>query len=715
MNPDDLINYLVKRGKLDAPEAARILDAPGTGKESIEQTLIENGLVEEDVLLTSMSEVYGLPFLQLDSTLLDTELAASLPPKLIETYCVYPLKHEPGSDTIPLAMADPFDVSIMDNLRYITGYQITPVIARREEIVQAIAGVPLGKHGLQRIADLVPWDIDLEALQDAPATDLQSEHSTPIIQLVNSFLRAAYRAKASDIHFEPLEGEVRIRYRIDGILQEAARLPNRVTRACVARLKIMAELDISESRKPQDGRIQLRINQGAVDLRVSVLPTAWGEKVVMRILDRTGEPPSLSQLGMLPSDLKQFRRFLDSSSGMVLLTGPTGSGKTSTLNAALRVLNRTEVNISTVEDPVEYQLEGVNQVAVNPKAGLTFPAALRSFLRQDPDIIMVGEIRDLETARIAVQAAQTGHLVFSTLHTNDAPSTLERLVLMGLEPHLVTGSLLCVVAQRLVRRLCVHCRTEAAPTAEQLALLATSYEKPDVVEAWKAVGCDQCGGSGYKGRLGLFEILTVTARLKQQILTEPSEELLWRVAREEGLRTLLEDGLCKVEKGLTSLDEIFRVITVKRRSEQSETPRASGKRSEEWQPPLRVLDVMTPHVYSLELESSVETAVQKLVEWGVNGAVVVDRSGAPVGVFSLNDLASLVSTGGNSISMLQLAHVMSPWVIKIHPYTPVERAVSLFRRHRVHRLIVMQGKELVGILTPLDLVTRSGEGTARPR
>jgi CBS domain-containing protein len=368
------------------------------------------------------------------------------------------------------------------------------------------------------------------------------------------------------------------------------------------------------------------------------------------------------------------------------------------------------VNISTVEDPVEYQIDGVNQVAVNRKAGLTFPAALRSFLRQDPDIIMVGEIRDLETARIAVQAAQTGHLVFSTLHTNDAPSTLERLILMGVEPHMISGSLLCVVAQRLLRRLCQTCRKQTPATAERLSLLATSYEAPKVVKNWEAVGCEDCNYNGYKGRVGLFEILTVTSRIKQQILADPSEELLWRVAREDGLKTLLEDGLSKVEKGLTSLEEVLRVVTIKRNSSHHEAStkpaRPRLEHEEHWQPPVRVLDVMTSQVHTLAAEITVKKAVQKLLKWGVTGTVVVSKDGSPLGVFSLSDAAALMSTGTETADQLRVQRIMSPWVIKVHPYTPVHRALALFRRHKVHRLIVMEGKKLVGILTPLDLITR---------
>ena len=714
LNPDDLIKHLVSKRLINPEKIQAVLDRRTSSKNSFEQTLIGNGLVEEEVLLQAMSEVYGLPFYRLTSSLLDTKLASTLPAKMMSTHCVYPLQREADCEQIPFAMADPFDVSALDAFRYITGYQITPVLALRKEIEDAISGVYLGEHGFQMIAERVPWDLALDALQEAPSDQLESEHSTPIIQLVNSLLRYAYGSKASDIHFEPQEGLVRVRYRMDGILEEIVELPKRVARACVARIKIMSELDISESRKPQDGRIQIQMGEGAVDLRVSVLPTICGEKVVMRLLDRTGEPPSLAQLGLTPSDLAKFQEFLQASSGMLLLTGPTGSGKTSTLYGALTVLNKMEVNISTVEDPVEYQISGVNQVAVNRKAGLTFPAALRSFLRQDPDIIMVGEIRDLETAQIAVQAAQTGHLVFSTLHTNDAPSTLERLILMGLEPHMVSGSLLGVVAQRLVRRLCLHCRRKSEPSAEQLALLATSYEAPTVAQAWEPVGCEHCKQSGYKGRLGLFEILTVTSRTKQQILADPSEESLWQVARTDGLQTLLEDGVSKVEKGLTSLEEVLRVITVKRRSSPSDsfstvrkTSRA-GKRDDDWQPPVRVLDVMSSQVNTLKLEAPVEEAVRALLQWGVTGSVVVDECGVPQGVFSLNDVAALISKKWTN-SEVQVQDIMSPWIIKVHPYTPVRRALALFQRHRVHRLVVMQGKNLIGILTPLDLITRGDQ------
>ena len=701
MNPDLLIDYLDAHDIVNKAEAGRILSNSTTFKGTLESTLVENGLLEEETLLKAMSEVYGLPYFELEPGILDVELAATLPGKFMETLCVYPLKREPDSDTIPLAMADPFDVNTMDTFRYMTGYQVKPVLALRSQIMSAIAGRLLGRHGMEMIAERVPWDSALESIQDAPWKELESENSTPIIQLVSSILNSAYQSGASDIHFEPHEDVVRVRFRIDGILREIVKLPKRVCRACVARMKIISELDISESRKPQDGRTQLRMPEGDVDMRVSVLPTVWGEKVVMRLLDRTGEPPSLTQLGLNDRDMRQLKTFLMASHGMILLTGPTGSGKSSTLYAALQVLNRPGVNISTVEDPVEYQIEGVNQVAVNRKAGLTFAAALRSFLRQDPDVIMVGEIRDLETAKIAVQAAQTGHLVFSTLHTNDAPSTLERLVLMGLEPHVVSGALLCVVAQRLVRRLCPACRAESSLSEDQRSLLQLSYESPSPSRSWRPVGCDDCDGTGYRGRLGLFEILPITARVKQQILEDPSEELLWQAARREGLTTLLEDGVEKVEKGLTSIDEVLRVVTVKRRgggqepppSNTSAEPTAASPASLEWQPPLRVIDVMTPGVFTITEHEPVKSAVQKMLDRGVTGIVVVDSDESPVGVISLNDVAAFMAVDSRNEGPTEVVDIMSPWVIKIHPYTPVRRAYALFRRHKVHRLVVMEKRK----------------------
>ena len=714
MDPDRLIKYLVEHKRLNEAEALLLLHQPSPNPKSLEQSLVDDGLIGEDELLKAMSEVYSIPYISLDPSNLDVELASSLPRALMETYCVYPLKRSQGDQVLQMAMADPFDISALDTFRYITGLKITPVLALREEILSAVSGELLGKFGLQIIAERVPWDSALETLQITSSQDLDSENSTPIIQLVSSILTTAIRAKASDIHFEPRENAVMVRYRIDGIMQEVVELPVRVNRACVARMKIISNLDISECRKPQDGRTEVRTSDGDVDLRVSTMPTVWGEKVVMRILDRTGEPPTLPQLGLLPGDLEQLESFLKSSHGMILLTGPTGSGKTSTLYAALATLNKPGVNINTIEDPIEYQMAGVSQVAVNKKAGLTFASALRSFLRQDPDIIMVGEVRDLETARIAVQAAQTGHLVFSTLHTNDAPSTLERLILMGLEAHTAAGTLLCVIAQRLVRRLCPNCKVEVSLTDEQAKLLALSYENPKPGSLWGPLGCPECHGAGYKGRLGLFELLPVTARIRQQMLEDPAEERLWAVAREEGMKTLLEDGLIKVEQGLTSLDEVLRVVTVRRRKveeneENGESELPQSHQAPQWTPPVRVMDVMTPEVRTVLCTEKASTITQQLMDWGVTGSIVTNPEGIPVGVISFNDIAFWRQVDDGEDTEVMAQDIMSPWVIKVHPYTPLRRAFNLFQRHKVHRLAVMKGNQLLGILTPLDLVVRADQ------
>jgi type IV pilus assembly protein PilB len=371
VNPDFLIAHLVAEKLIDEAKVLDMLDQPRGGNGSLEQTLVGHGLIAEHDLLQAMSLVYGIPYIKLEPSKLDAELAASLPRALMESYCVYPLKREEGTQVLQMAMADPFDVSAIDTFRYITGLQITPVLALREEILAAVSGEYLGKFGLQIIAERVPWDSALEALQATSNTELDSENSTPIIQLVNSILTTAVRASASDIHFEPLEDVVRVRYRIDGILQEIVELPKRVARACAARMKIISDLDISECRKPQDGRTELRTSEGSVDMRVSTLPTVWGEKVVMRVLDQTGEPPTLTQLGLLPEDLEQLKSFLASSHGMILLTGPTGSGKTSTLYAALRLLNQPGVNITTVEDPVDSGAIGAHGVGSSYGVGLS--------------------------------------------------------------------------------------------------------------------------------------------------------------------------------------------------------------------------------------------------------------------------------------------------------------------------------------------------------
>lgn len=512
-----------------------------------------------------LARARGLRALRLTAEMLDPNLLESMPREVLLNYLVLPLKLQ--SFELTLAMADPLDVVAEDVVRQISGCRILPVVALASEIRAALEGrLGLQENPIESLLAQIPLSDDIVYLEAEPEekepekTDPESE--APIIRLINSIIGDAIRMGASDIHVEPQIHCLRVRYRLDGALKTMVELPKRVQSACLSRLKLMSGIDISESRKPQDGRARILVEGRKIDLRVSSLPTFWGESLVLRILDPKAVLVDLDRLGFNPVDFARLQTVLASSQGMILCTGPTGSGKTSTLYAALRQLNGEADKLITVEDPVEYEMAGINQVQVNLRAGLTFSGALRSILRQDPDVVLIGEIRDLETAEIAVQAAQTGHLVLSTLHTNDALSTLGRLVLIGVAPYLLASSLLCVMAQRLVRRLCPHCCKPGPASPSALSLLALAhFEAPR--KMMQPVGCEHCRQQGYKGRLGLFEILVISDRLREMLLAGNSERELEQVARQEGMRSLLEDGLAKCELGHTSLDEVLRVITVR--------------------------------------------------------------------------------------------------------------------------------------------------------
>lgn len=500
--------------------------------------------------------------------LIDVDLLDEFPLEVLYNYQILPLKRVQFQLTV--AMADPLDVVAEDVVRSITGCKIVRRVAPASQIRAALEG-RLGQveSDIEQILSQIPdYDdvayIEVEEEDETASGQSREAVTPPVIQLVNSILTDAISMKASDIHIEPQKESLRIRYRLDGSLTTMLELPKKVQNACLSRIKLMSGMDIAESRKPQDGRTRARLEGREVDLRVSSLPTFRGEKLVLRILDPEAVVIDLDRLGFSPEDFGRIQQALHSSQGMLLCTGPTGSGKTSTLYSALIQLNTEDENVVTVEDPVEYQLKGVNQVQVNARAGLTFSAALRSILRQDPDVVLLGEIRDLETAEIAVQAAQTGHLVLSTLHTNDAVSTLNRLILMGVEPYMLASSLLCVLAQRLVRRLCSQCKQLGAPSETSLRLLSLAGIHPPDQGFWKPVGCDHCRHLGYKGRLGLFEVLMVTDRIRELLLTGARESELERVARIEGMKSLLEDGLEKCYQGQTSLEEVLRTITVRR-------------------------------------------------------------------------------------------------------------------------------------------------------
>jgi len=506
----------------------------------------------------------GLGAVRLTADLLDAKLIDSMPLEVLLNYRMLPLSCE-GFE-LRLAMADPLDVVAEDVIRQITGCRVLPVVALASEIEDALEGrLGVVENPIESLLAQIPFSDDIVYLKAEPEEQPETgpaEPEAPIIQLINSILGDGIRLGASDIHIEPQTHSLRVRYRLDGALKVMVELPKRVQSACLSRLKLMAGIDISETRKPQDGRAWALVDGRKVDLRVSSLPTFWGESLVLRILDPKAVLVDLDRLGFSPSDFAKLESVLAASQGLILCTGPTGSGKTSTLYAALRQLNGEAEKLITVEDPVEYEMAGINQVQVNVRAGLTFAGALRSILRQDPDVVLIGEIRDLETAEIAVQAAQTGHLVLSTLHTNDALSTLGRLMLIGVAPFLLASSLLCVMAQRLVRRLCPHCCKPGPASPAALSLLALAQlEPPETL--LQAVGCEHCRQQGYKGRLGLFEMLIISDRLREMLLAGSTEKELEKVARQEGLRSLLEDGLAKCAQGQTSLEEVLRVITVR--------------------------------------------------------------------------------------------------------------------------------------------------------
>ncbi|MBT9584631.1 Flp pilus assembly complex ATPase component TadA [bacterium] len=518
-----------------------------------------------------MARDCGIACVSLRDEGFDASLLQQLHSEVLATYKVIPI-HQEG-DVITLAMADPLDVVAEDVVRFATGCKVKRVVAPLSEIQAALEG-RLGQSEtlLEAILRRIPDSGDITYIQSdqSSAAEKQQQESAdleptaPVIQLVSSIIGDAIRMGASDIHVEPMKASMRVRYRLDGYLRTIVELPKRVQGPCISRLKIISGLDISESRKPQDGRTRAVLEGREVDLRVSSLPTYFGEKVVLRILDPAAVVVALDKLGFDEVDFEHIQQALASSQGMILCTGPTGSGKTSTLYSSLLQLNQESDNVVTVEDPIEYQLEGINQVQVNVRAGVTFASALRSILRQDPDVVLIGEIRDLETAEIAVQAAQTGHLVLSTLHTNDSLSTISRLVVMGVPPYLLASSLLCVLAQRLVRRLCPHCRqqAQAEPAALRLLKAAGIAEPPETL--FRPAGCDKCNYVGYRGRMGIFELLMMTSRVRQMLLDGASEADVERLARSEGMHSLLEDGLGKCAQGLTSLDELLRVITIRR-------------------------------------------------------------------------------------------------------------------------------------------------------
>jgi len=524
--------------------------------------LVHLDLIAENDLTRIAGQEHRVPAIDLSQVTVDPKILTLVPADFATKHLVFPLRRL--GRTLTVAMAEPTDLNIIDDLKFITRFDIEPVVAGEYTLRQYIDRYFEAESGQlgELLSELEAEDVEvLEDASDEEYSDaaLRAQvEDAPVVKLINGILSDAVRRGASDIHVEPYERELRVRYRIDGALQEIMQPPVRMTAALTSRLKIIADLNIAERRVPQDGRIKMKIGQRVIDFRVSTLPTLFGEKIVLRILDRGNLALDLEAFGM---EERAERAFLDAIAnpyGMVLVTGPTGSGKTTTLYSALSRINTDEVNIMTAEDPVEYNLRGINQVQVRSEIGLTFASALRAFLRQDPNIIMVGEIRDLETGGIAVKASLTGHLVLSTLHTNDAAATITRLIDMGIEPFNVAAAVTVITAQRLVRRICPNCKVEATYLPEMVRAAGIPAEELDEYVFYRGEGCDSCGGSGYAGRQGLYEVLPMSHRLRRMVLQGASSDDLKQQAVEEGMVTLRRDGLLKVKRGITTLDEVLK-------------------------------------------------------------------------------------------------------------------------------------------------------------
>lgn len=533
--------------------------------------LVKLGLVKDEEITAILSRQYGVPSINLGQFDIDGSVIKLIPGETANKYQIIPISRTGA--TLTIAMTDPTNVFALDDIKFMTGYNVEPVVASETAVADAIQKYyQNGKTGpntleiATRALEETANNDEVELLEDMEEIDVAALEKqggeAPVIRLVNLILMSAIQKGASDIHVEPYEREFRVRFRIDGILYNVMAPPMKFKDAITSRIKIMAKLDIAEKRLPQDGRIKIRFNDNGhskeIDFRVSCLPTLFGEKIVLRLLDRDKLMLDMTRLGFEPESLRRYEAAIARPWGMVLVTGPTGSGKTNTLYSSISKLNTAETNIMTAEDPVEFNLAGINQVLVRDTIGLNFAAALRSFLRQDPNIILVGEIRDFETAEIAVKAALTGHMVLSTLHTNDAPSTVSRLMNMGIEPFLVASSVNLICAQRLVRRLCTHCKAPHALPPQGLIDVGFSPEDAAVVTPFQPIGCEKCNNTGYKGRVGLYEVMEVSESLRELVLVGASAIELRRKAVEEGMLTLRQSGLCKVKGGMTSVEEVTR-------------------------------------------------------------------------------------------------------------------------------------------------------------
>ena len=557
---DKLGDILVREGLITAEQLKRALqEQKGTGMR-LGYTLVKLGFVEETEVTKMLARQYRMPAVDLSRFEVDPKIIKLLPPDIAAKHTVLPLKRE--GRTLTVAIADPNNVAAIEDIKFITRMDVFPVVAGEYTLRNAIE-----RYYQQSDAQLQSL---LKSVEDAEALEVVSEEQeeevkaqdlaedAPVVKLINGLLTDAVKRGASDIHVEPFEHEIRVRYRVDGALQEVMKPPIKMRAALTSRIKIMAQLNIAERRVPQDGRIKLKMGPRVIDFRVSTLPVLFGEKIVLRILDKGNLTFDLTKFGFEEKAQADLFRAIANPYGMVLVTGPTGSGKTTTLYSALSKINTMEVNIMTAEDPVEYNLMGINQVLVRNEVGMTFAAALKAFLRQDPNIIMVGEVRDLETGSIAIKASLTGHLVLSTLHTNDAPSTVTRMIDMGIEPFNVASAVNLIVAQRLVRRICTGCKQAQEYSPEELHALGLTPRDAQGLTFHKGAGCDTCNGTGYKGRQGLYEVMAMTSALRRLVLKGGSTEELREQAVKDGMLTLRMDGMVKIKRGVTTLEEVVK-------------------------------------------------------------------------------------------------------------------------------------------------------------
>ena len=560
---DRLGDLLLREGLITKEQLDKALQEQKASGTRLGYNLVKLGFVQETEITKMLARQFRMPAVDLSRFEVDPKIVKMIPAEIALKHLVLPLKKE--GRTLTVAMADPTNMGVIDDLKFVTRYDIFPVIAgeytlrtaidKYYEQVDAQLDVLLKEMGEDGATD------ELEIVQEQEESELAGAamaDDAPVVKLINAILTDAVKRGASDIHVEPFEHEIRVRYRIDGELQEVMKPPVKLKAALTSRIKILAALNIAERRVPQDGRIRLKMGKRVIDFRVSTLPVLFGEKIVMRILDKGNLTLDLSKFGFEPKAEADLMKAILNPYGMVLVTGPTGSGKTTTLYSALSRVNTIEVNIMTAEDPVEYNLMGINQVKVRNEIGMTFAAALKAFLRQDPNIIMVGEIRDIETGGTAIKAALTGHLVLSTLHTNDAPSTITRMIDMGIEPFNVSSAVNLIVAQRLVRRICSGCKAEHAYSDDELKVIGTTRKDWEGVTFYKGTGCEKCAGSGYKGRAGLYEVMAFSPELRRLILRGASSAELQKQAMEEGMLTLRMDGIVKIRKGVTTLEEVVK-------------------------------------------------------------------------------------------------------------------------------------------------------------